>query len=75
MIKKYLTTKGETRYMLQAYLGVDPFTGKQKRTTRRGLKPKKKQKKQNGSYCSRLRRMDLQITLASQHLKRWPICG
>ena len=45
MIKKYLTKDGETRYMLQAYLGVDPFTGKQKRTTRRGFKTQKEAKK------------------------------
>lgn len=44
MIKKYLTKDGETRYMLQAYLGVDPFTGKQKRTTRRGFKTIKEAK-------------------------------
>lgn len=45
MIKKYITKDGETRYMLQAYLGVDPFTGKQKRTTRRGFKTQKEAKK------------------------------
>lgn len=45
MIKKYQTKDGETRYMLQAYLGVDPFTGKQKRTTRRGFKTQKEAKK------------------------------
>jgi phage integrase family protein len=45
MIKKYFTKDGETRYMLQAYLGVDPFTGKQKRTTRRGFKTQKEAKK------------------------------
>lgn len=45
MIKKYLTKDGETRYMLQAYLGVDPFTGKQRRTTRRGFKTQKDAKK------------------------------
>ena len=45
MIKKYLTKDGETRYMLQAYLGVDPFTGKQKRTTRRRFKTQKEAKK------------------------------
>lgn len=45
MIKKYLAKDGETRYMLQAYLGVDPFTGKQKRTTRRGFKTQKEAKK------------------------------
>lgn len=45
MIKKYFTKDGETRYMLQAYLGVDPFTGKQQRTTRRGFKTQKEAKK------------------------------
>lgn len=45
MIKKYQTKDGETRYMLQAYLGVDPFTGKQRRTTRRGFKTQKEAKK------------------------------
>lgn len=45
MIKKYITKDGETRYMLQAYLGVDPFTGKQRRTTRRGFKTQKEAKK------------------------------
>lgn len=45
MIKKYLTKDGKTRYMLQAYLGVDPFTGKQRRTTRRGFKTQKEAKK------------------------------
>lgn len=45
MIKKYLTKDGETRYMLQAYLGVDSFTGKQRRTTRRRFKTQKEAKK------------------------------
>lgn len=45
MIKKYITKDGENRYMLQAYLGVDPFTGKQRRTTRRGFKTQKDAKK------------------------------
>ena len=34
MIKKYITKKGETRYLFQTYLGIDPATGKEKRTTR-----------------------------------------
>ncbi len=38
MIKKYVTKKGETRYLFQTYLGIDPATGKEKRTTRRGFK-------------------------------------
>ncbi len=44
MIKKYLTKKGETRYLFQAYLGIDPATGKEKRTTRRGFKTIKEAK-------------------------------
>ena len=44
MIKKYTTANGEIRYILKAYLGVDPLTGKQKRTTRRGFKSKKEAK-------------------------------
>lgn len=75
MIKKYLTKDGETRYMIQAYLGDDSFTGKQRRTTRRGFKTQKKQKKQNGSYCYLSKRMVLQIIPASKHLKRWLIYG
>ena len=70
MIKKYLTKDGETRYMLQAYLGVDPFTGKQRRTTRRGFKTQKEAKKQKGNYCYPWKRMDLQIIPASLLLKK-----
>lgn len=44
MIKKYTTTKGETRYLFQTYLGIDPLTGKEKRTTRRGFKTQKEAK-------------------------------
>lgn len=75
MTKKYLTKDGETRYMLQAYFGVDPFTGKQKRTTRRGFKRKRTQRKQNVSYCYQSKKMDLQITPANRYLKRWLISG
>lgn len=45
MIKKYLTKDGETRYLLQIYLGIDPVTKKEKRTTRRGFKTIKEAKK------------------------------
>jgi hypothetical protein len=31
-IKSYKLKNGETRYEFPAYLGVDPLTGKQKRT-------------------------------------------
>lgn len=44
MIKKYTTKSGETRYLLQTYLGVDPLTGKERRTTRRGFKTQKEAK-------------------------------
>lgn len=37
MIKKYTKKNGITAYMFVAYLGTDPATGKQKRTTRRGF--------------------------------------
>ena len=44
MIKKYTTKNGETRYLFQAYLGIDPATGKERRTTRRGFKTMKEAK-------------------------------
>lgn len=44
MIKKYTMKNGETRYLFQTYLGVDPLTGKEKRTTRRGFKTIKEAK-------------------------------
>lgn len=44
MIKKYTTTSGETRYLFQTYLGVDPLTGKERRTTRRGFRTQKEAK-------------------------------
>lgn len=40
-IKKYTKKDGSTAYMFNAYLGVDPLTGKPKRTTRRGFKKTK----------------------------------
>ncbi|WP_334330142.1 site-specific integrase [Companilactobacillus sp. HBUAS59699] len=36
-IKKYTKKDGTTAYMFRAYLGIDPQTGKAKRTTRRGF--------------------------------------
>ena len=44
MIKKYTMKNGETRYLFQTYLGVDPLTGKERRTTRRGFKTIKEAK-------------------------------
>ncbi|WP_305143797.1 site-specific integrase [Lysinibacillus sp. FSL M8-0337] len=37
-VNSYKLKNGETRYEFPIYLGVDPLTGKQKRTTRRGFK-------------------------------------
>lgn len=44
MIKKYTTKNGETRYLFQTYLGIDPITGRERRTTRRGFKTMKEAK-------------------------------
>lgn len=44
MIKKYTTKNGKTRYLFQSYLGIDPLTGKERRTTRRGFKTQKEAK-------------------------------
>lgn len=44
MIKKYTTKNGEIRYLFQTYLGIDPLTGKERRTTRRGFKTMKEAK-------------------------------
>lgn len=38
VIKKYSLKNGQERYMLKVYLGIDPKTGKEVKTTRRGLK-------------------------------------
>jgi len=40
-IKSYELNNGDKRYLFQVYVGVDPLTGKEKRTTRRGFKTKK----------------------------------
>lgn len=44
MIKKYTTKNGDTRYLFQTYLGIDPLTSKERRTTRRGFKTIKEAK-------------------------------
>lgn len=43
-IKKYTKKDGSTAYMFNAYLGVDPSTGKSRRTTRRGFRTQKEAK-------------------------------
>lgn len=42
--KKYRTTKGETRWLFQTYLGINSQTGKQDRAMRRGFKSQKEAK-------------------------------
>ena len=43
-IQKYTKKDGSKAYMFKAYLGTDPLTGKQRRTTRRGFKTIKEAK-------------------------------
>ena len=40
-IQSYTNNRGDTLYKFQVYLGTDEFTGKQKRTTKRGFKTRK----------------------------------
>lgn len=40
-IKEYIKKDGSKAYMFQTYLGVDPITGKPRKTTRRGFSTKK----------------------------------
>lgn len=40
-IKSYTLKNNELRYMFRLYMGVDPLTGKEMTTTRRGFKTKK----------------------------------
>lgn len=40
-IKSYTLKNGDKRYQFQIYVGIDPLTGKEQRTTRRGFKTKK----------------------------------
>lgn len=43
-IKKYKKKNGDTAYMFNAYVGIDPETGKKRRTTRRGFSTQKEAK-------------------------------
>lgn len=43
-IKSYTKKDGKTYYMIKFYVGVDPLTGKEKDTTRRGFKTEKQAK-------------------------------
>lgn len=41
IIKSYIKKNGEKCYMFKLYVGVDPLTGKEQYTTRRGFRTKK----------------------------------
>lgn len=41
---QYKTAKGERRYRMRAYIGIDPLTGKKKEITRQGFRTKKEAK-------------------------------
>lgn len=41
VIKEYRKKDGSKWYYFKAYTGIDPMTGKEKNTTRRGFKTKK----------------------------------
>ena len=43
-IKSYKLKSNATRYMFHLYIGVDPLTGKEQSTTRRGFKTQKEAK-------------------------------
>lgn len=43
-IESYELKNGEKRYMFQIYVGVNPLTGREQRTTRRGFKTQKEAK-------------------------------
>ena len=40
-IQQYKKSDGTTAWLYKVYMGKDPMTGKEKRTTRRGFKTKK----------------------------------
>ena len=40
-IQQYKKSDGTTAWLYKVYMGKDPLTGKEKRTTRRGFKTKK----------------------------------
>lgn len=43
-IKKYIKKDGTPAFMFRKYLGIDPLTGKQRETTRRGFSTMKEAK-------------------------------
>ncbi len=60
-IKEYKKKDGSKAYMFNFYIGIDPITGKKKRTTRRGFKSRKEAQialaqlrlevNEDGDYC------------------------
>lgn len=62
-IKEYKLNNGEKRYEFSVYLGVDPLTGNQKRTTRRGFSSSKEAELE-------LARIKLALANGTYHQKR-----
>ncbi|MDT2738890.1 tyrosine-type recombinase/integrase [Enterococcus canintestini] len=62
-IKEYTKKDGSTAYMFKKYLGIDPLTGKQRETTRRGFTSSKEAK---------LALARLEIEVAEEGLKDKP---
>lgn len=62
-IKSYKLKNGDLRYEFPVYLGVDPLTGKQKRTMKRGFKTRKEAE-------LALARIKLDVANGTYHLER-----
>lgn len=54
ILKQYKKSDGTTAWFYKLYMGKDPITGKERRTTRRGFKTKKE-------ACLDLARLQLEI--------------
>lgn len=62
-VKSYTLKNGDKRYEFPVYLGIDPLTGKQKRTTKRGFKTIKEAE-------LALARIKLDVAKGTYHQKR-----
>lgn len=74
MIKKYKKKDGTTAYMFVAYLGVDPVTRKQKRTTRRGFKTEREAKIEEAKLQTEIQAngfLNTEITAFKQVYELW----
>ncbi|UXR73354.1 site-specific integrase [Staphylococcus sp. IVB6238] len=74
MIKKYKKKDGSTAYMFIAYLGIDPVTRKQKRTTRRGFKTEREAKIAEAKLQTEIQNngfLNTEITTFNQVYELW----